>query len=55
MCSPGDVVPGSQDPGSGRLHTLPGGGVDSDLCLHTGFLVAAAAVLAFHALLWCQS
>ena len=24
------------------------GGVDSDLCLHTGFLVAAAAVLAFH-------
>ena len=23
--------------------------VDSDLCLHTGFLVAAAAVLAFHA------
>ena len=29
------------------------GGVDSDLCLHTGFLVAAAAVLAFHAHLWC--
>ena len=29
------------------------GGVDSDLCLHTGFLVAAAAVLAFHARLWC--
>ena len=28
-------------------------GVDSDLCLHTGFLVAAAAVLAFHAHLWC--
>ena len=27
------------------------GGVDSDLCLHTGFLVAAAA-LAFHARLW---
>ena len=25
------------------------GGVDSDLCLHTGFLVAAAAGLAFHA------
>ena len=25
------------------------GGVDSDLCLHTGFLVAAAAALAFHA------
>ena len=29
------------------------GGVDSDLCLHTGFLVAAAAALAFHAYLWC--
>ena len=29
------------------------GGVDSDLCLHTGFLVAAAAALAFHASLSC--
>ena len=29
------------------------GGVDSDLCLHTGFLVVAAAALAFHAHLWC--
>ena len=29
------------------------GGVDSDLCLHTGFLVAAAAALAFHTRLWC--
>ena len=28
------------------------GGVDSDLCLHKGFLVAAAAALAFHAHLW---
>ena len=28
-------------------------GVDSDLCLHTGFLVAAAAALAFCAHLWC--
>ena len=28
------------------------GGVDSDLCLHTGFLVAAAATLEFHARLW---
>ena len=28
------------------------GGVDSDLCSHTGFLVAAAATLAFHACLW---
>ena len=29
------------------------GSVDSDLCLHTGFLVAAAAALAFHVCLWC--
>ena len=29
------------------------GGLYSDLCLHTGFLVAAAAALAFHAHLWC--
>ena len=28
-------------------------GVDSDLCLHTGFLVAAAAALMSHARLWC--
>ena len=28
-------------------------GVDSDLCSHTGFLVAAAAALAFHARLCC--
>ena len=28
-------------------------GVDSDLCLHTGFLVAAVAALVFHAHLWC--
>ena len=27
MCSPGEVVPGSQDPGSGGLHRLPGGEV----------------------------
>ena len=27
-------------------------GFDSDLCLHTGFLVAAAAALASHACLW---
>ena len=50
--SPGEVVPGSRDPGSGGLHRLPGGAVDSDLCLHTGFLVVAAAALAFHARLW---
>ena len=36
-----------------RAAQIPGrGGVDSDLCLHTGFLVAAAAALAFHAHLW---
>ena len=29
------------------------GGVDSDLCLHTGFLVVAAAALASHARLLC--
>ena len=27
-------------------------GVESDLCLHTGFLVVAAAALASHARLW---
>ena len=29
------------------------GGVDSDLYLHTGFLVSTAAALVFHAHLWC--
>ena len=29
------------------------GGVESDLCLHTGFLLAAVAALVFHACLWC--
>ena len=28
------------------------GGVDSDLCFHTGFLLAVASALAFHACLW---
>ena len=28
------------------------GGVDSDLCSHTGFLVVAASALASHACLW---
>ena len=28
------------------------GGVDSDLCLHTGLLMAAAAALASHGRLW---
>ena len=37
-----------------RAAQAPGrGGVDSDLCLHTGFLVAAAAALVFHVRLWC--
>ena len=50
MHSPVEVVPGSQDPGTGGLHRIPGReGVDCDLCLHTGFLVAAVAALAFHA------
>ena len=36
-----------------RAAQAPGrGGVDSDLCLHTGFLVAAAAALSSHACLW---
>ena len=36
-----------------RAAQAPGrGGVESDLCLHTGFLVAAAATLASHASLW---
>ena len=41
-------------PWQGRAAQVPGrGGVDSDLCLHTGFLVAAAAAaLASHAHLW---
>ena len=37
-----------------RAAQTPGrGGVDRDLCFHTGFLVAAAAALVFHARLWC--
>ena len=36
-----------------RAAQAPGrGGVDSDLCSHTGFLVAAAAALVSHARLW---
>ena len=36
-----------------RAAQAPGrGGVESDLCLLTGFLVAAAAALASHACLW---
>ena len=37
-----------------RAAQAPGrGGVDSELCLHTGSLVAVAAALASHAHLWC--
>ena len=37
-----------------RAAQAPGrGSVDNDLCLHTGFLVAAAAALASHARLRC--
>ena len=36
-----------------RAAPAPGrGSVESDLCSHTGFLVAAAAALASHAHLW---
>ena len=31
------------------------GGMDSGLCLHTGFLVAIAAALAFHARRWFRT
>ena len=37
-----------------RAAQAPGrGGVDSDLCLHRGFLVVAAAALVSHVHLWC--
>ena len=46
--------PGIMGPWQWRAAQAPGrGGVDSDLCLHTGFLVAAAAASVFHASLWC--
>ena len=35
MRSPGDVVPGSRDPGSGGLHRLPGGAVWRVTCART--------------------
>ena len=35
MCSPGEVVPGSQDPGHGGLPRLPGGDVWRVTCAHT--------------------
>ena len=43
------------EPWQCRAAQAPGrGGVDRDLCLHTGFLVAVTAALAFYAHLWCQ-
>ena len=33
--SPGEVVPGSRDPGSGGLHRLPGGEVWRVTCART--------------------
>ena len=48
------ICPWITGPWQWRAAQAPGrGGVDSDLCLHTGFLVAAAAALVFHAHLWC--
>ena len=42
--------PGVTGPWHWRAAQASGsGGVDCDLCLHTGFLVAAAAALASHA------
>ena len=35
-----------------RAAQVPMGSVGSDLCLHTGFLVAAATVLVVHTCLW---
>ena len=35
------------------VQALRRGGVDSDLCLHTGFSVATGAALASYAHLWC--
>ena len=49
--SPGSC-PWITGPWQWRAAQAPGrGGMESELCLHTGFLVAAAA-LAFHARLW---
>ena len=48
------ICPWITGPQKWQAAQAPGrGGVDSDLCLHTDFLVAAAALLAFHAHLWC--
>ena len=45
--------PWIRGPWQWRAAPAPGrGGVESDLCLHTGFLVAAVAALASHARFW---
>ena len=45
--------PWIKGPWQWRATQAPGrGGVESDLCLHTGFLVVASAALASHAHLW---
>ena len=50
----GGRYPWITGPWQWRAAQAPGrGGVDSDLCLPTGFLVAAAAALVSHAHLWC--
>ena len=50
----GGSCPRSTGPWQWRAAQVPRrGGVESDLCSHTGFLVAAAAALASHAHLWC--
>ena len=36
-----------------RTAQTPQRSLDGDLCLHTGFLVVAAATLVFNARLWC--
>ena len=47
------ICPWITGPWQWRAAPAPGrGGVESHLCLHTGFLVAAAAVLASHTRLW---
>ena len=48
------ICPGITGPWQWQAAQAPGrGGVESDLCSHTGFLVAAAAALASHARLCC--
>ena len=50
---PWGSCPWFMGPWQWRAAQAPGrGGVENDLCLHTGFLAAAAAALASHARLW---